>query len=106
MINDIGLFLIGLGFLILSFLLALTAVYFTHKRMNEYQFRKPRQNVMICRFFPYDNPKETIYVRFTKADFPGLYKEFKQLSYEDFGNLEKNIYQEIRMYLDCMKEDS
>lgn len=94
---------------VLSFLIAFFVVIVTRQvrlRSDKYYFHSPRQNVMKCRFFPYDNPKETIYVRFVKGDFPGLYKEFDNLSYEDFGNLEKNIYQEIRMYLDCMKDGS
>lgn len=93
----------------LSFLIAFFVVIVTRlvrSGSDKYYFRSHSQNVMKCRFFPYDNPNETIYVRFEKADFPGLGKEFDRLSYEDFGHLEANIYQEIRMYLDCMKEDS
>ena len=69
--------------------------------MIDFVSKTKRNDVQI---FPYDNPKETIYVRFEKADFPGLGKEFDRLSFEDFGHLEANIYQEIRMYLDALKD--
>ena len=106
MIIDSVNFLIATIFIFISVLFGLLAVLYAQRALNKDRFNKPHQNVMKCRFFPYDHPKNTVYVRFEKYDFPGLYKEFDKLSYEDFGNLEKNIYQEIRMYLDCMKDDS
>ena len=52
---------------------------------------------------PYDKPDETLYLRFTKEDFPGLRKQFKYIYGELMLHIVKDTHKNISLYLSAIK---
>lgn len=53
---------------------------------------------------PYDKPNETLYLRFTKEDFPGYRKEFKLIGGELMLEIVKDTHKNISLYLYVFKK--